>query len=597
MITFKIPKKRFASLALIGSLLLSACGSATSSASNSGVKVKGGTATWAELPAAAPNWIFPFMSLAHFSVQNINEFQYLMFRPLYYFGKGVQPTLNTSLSTANKPVFSNGNKTVTITMKGWKFSNGDPVDAKSVEFWMNMMKAEKSNWAAYVPGAFPDNVASYKVTGPNTIVFNLTKSYSPKWFTYNELSQITPLPAAWDRTSLSSPPGNTAMTVAGAKAVYSFLRSQAKNISTYATNPLWQVVDGPWRLQSFSSNGPITFVPNKNYSGSPKPTLSKFIEEPFTTSSAEFNVLRSGGLDVGYIPRSDITQKATLSSQGYVFDPIPQWGFVYVPYNFKNPTMGPVFNQLYIRQAIQHLVNQPGYIKAFLAGDASPTYGPIPINPKNPFIPSGEKSNPYPYSVSSAKTLLVKHGWKVVPNGITTCIKPGSGPGECGPGISAGTKLAFSLQYASGSTSAKQEMDSLRSTASKVGIQIALTSAPFQTVIGNATPTNPNWQMEFWGAGWVYAPDYYPTGGELFATGAGSNSGSFSNPTNDANIKATHHHSSALGTYANYLVKNLPVMYLPTPNNPLSEVKGTLHGVVPQSSLSELTPENWYFTK
>ncbi len=38
-------------------------------------------------------------------------------------------------------------------------------------------------------------------------------------------------------------------------------------------------------------------------------------------------------------------------------------------------------------------------------------------------------------------------------------------------------------------------------------------------------------------------------------------------------------------------------MYLPTPNNPLSEVKGTLHGVVPQSSLSELTPENWYFTK
>jgi peptide/nickel transport system substrate-binding protein len=34
-----------------------------------------------------------------------------------------------------------------------------------------------------------------------------------------------------------------------------------------------------------------------------------------------------------------------------------------------------------------------------------------------------------------------------VPNGTDTCAKPGTGPGQCGAGIPAGTKLAFNLIY------------------------------------------------------------------------------------------------------------------------------------------------------
>ena len=30
--------------------------------------------------------------------------------------------------------------------------------------------------------------------------------------------------------------------------VLSYLESQAKDLKTYATNPLWQTVDGPWKL-------------------------------------------------------------------------------------------------------------------------------------------------------------------------------------------------------------------------------------------------------------------------------------------------------------------------------------------------------------
>ena len=51
----------------------------------------GGTVYFAELPSTVPNYIFPFMSLAFFSVDNISQLQQLMYRPLYWFGKGTQP--------------------------------------------------------------------------------------------------------------------------------------------------------------------------------------------------------------------------------------------------------------------------------------------------------------------------------------------------------------------------------------------------------------------------------------------------------------------------------------------------------------------------
>ena len=108
---------------------------------------------------------------------------------------------------------------------------------------------------------------------------------------YNELSQITPMPAAWDRTA--SGPSNCDTTVSDCAAVYSYLAAQAKDLDTYATNPTWAIVDGPWKLSAFNADGHITFVPNKSYSGPIKPKLAAFQEVPFTTDAAEYDVLQS----------------------------------------------------------------------------------------------------------------------------------------------------------------------------------------------------------------------------------------------------------------------------------------------------------------
>ena len=63
------------------------------------------------------------------------------------------------------------------------------------------------------------------------------------------------MPEAWDVTKLGAAPGSggCATSVTSCAAVYNFLLAQNKDTSTYATSPIWSVVDGPWKLSSFSS--------------------------------------------------------------------------------------------------------------------------------------------------------------------------------------------------------------------------------------------------------------------------------------------------------------------------------------------------------
>src|ERR1700722_17761045 len=69
------------------------------------------SATWAEPPSATPNFIFPFYPGALCSVDNVEQFQFLMYRPLYWFGQGSTAGINSSLSVGDTPTYSNGNTT------------------------------------------------------------------------------------------------------------------------------------------------------------------------------------------------------------------------------------------------------------------------------------------------------------------------------------------------------------------------------------------------------------------------------------------------------------------------------------------------------
>jgi peptide/nickel transport system substrate-binding protein len=651
---------------ITGALVLAACGSSspsTSSTTSSSIPAaqlaKGGSASWAEPPQGAPTWIFPVAAGDEFTVPNLSDFQDLMFRPLYWFGTGDQPTLNTSESLAAVPVY-NGTKVVVNLKTNLLWSNGEAVDAKDVVFWMNMLKtvASGGDWGAFAPGYFPENVSNVVATGKFQVTFTLTSTYSPTWFTYNELSQITPLPMAWDITKTggaansggcadaayasiktsSSATQSIVPSGAGATAcfaVYNYLANaktgQAADPASYASNPLWQTVDGPWHLSSFDpTTGNITFLPNAKYQGPQKPYLTSFKEVGYTSDTAEYSALESGsGPDVGYIPPQDIpvnrgsplTAGANSSPLSGTYNLALAYLFQinYFPLNLKNPTVGPIFSQQYARAALQSLIPQSTIIATLDSGYGVPTVGPVPTIP-NTYASALEKAGgAYPYSPTVAKSLLTSNGWNVVPNGTSTCVKPGIAKGECGAGITKGEPFAFTLLWATGSTTFKDQVGDYAASWKQAGINVTLKGEQFSDVVGAAgypciavAPTQvaatcAGWEAANWGGGWVFSPDYLPTGEEIFdgtpgcSNGtelAGSNASSYCDATNHANITATTKSSapSAMDTYEDYLTKQLPVLWQPlTPG--LGEINKYLYGVLPFNVFGTLNPEYWAWQK
>jgi peptide/nickel transport system substrate-binding protein len=592
-------------------LVAAGCGGGSNNSASTGTTpVSGGTAVFAEPPSTTPNYIFPFTSSTYISDVDIFDLQYLMYRPLYWFGQSGKPTVNNSLSLANPPVF-NGNK-VTITLKPYKWSNGTPVTAQDVMFWLNMEEADGTDYGAYT--GFPSAVVKdMTVVSPTERTMTMDKSYNHTWFLYNELAQVTPMPAAWDRTA--SGPSSCDTTPSDCTAVYNYLNTQSKNLSGYVGSPLWSIVDGPWKLSSFNADGHISFVPNKSYSGPVKPKLAVFSEVPFTTDAAEFDVLQSPSsstkIDFGYLPQQNAPPKPAnksvganpLASKGYTLTPWTFWAINYFVVNYQSTTgNAPIIKQLYFRQALEDMMNQAAVVSGPLRGYGTETVGPVADTPVTEFLSAkGRSGNPYPYDPSKAKSLLTSHGWNVVPNGVSTCTNPSL----CGPGIKKGQALSFNLPYATGTAWIDSEMTQLQSNSAQIGIKLNLQPKPFNQVIslagGNCVVIKApcNWDMANWGGGWSFAPDYLPTGEELFLSGAVANSGGYSNSTNDSliNQTLTSNSEQTMYTWQDYLSAQLPMIWQPQADYQLNEIANNLKGVYPLSPTLSINPENWYFVK
>ncbi|HTW98693.1 MAG TPA: ABC transporter substrate-binding protein, partial [Acidimicrobiales bacterium] len=495
--------------------------------------------------------------------------------------------------------YSDGDRVVTVTLKHWLWSDGTPITSRDVTFWINLLKANKVNYYNYVPGDFPDDLASVATRGDDTVVLRLKKPVTPLWFTDNELPQIVPLPQhAWDRTSATGPVGNYDETSSGALAVWKFLNAESSKTSTYGTSSLWKVVSGPYEIDSLTPQGRAVFSANASYSGT-KPRIATLIWLPYTSEEAEFDAVLAGQVDYGYVPLDDAPTIVRVTAAGYRIAAWPAWSINYMELNFNNPVTGPLVHQLYLRQALEHLIDQTGYVTAFLHGYGYPTYGPVPVQPANPFATSAERTNPYPYDPSAAAKLLAAHGWSKGSSGVLSCTRPGTGSSDCGAGIKAGSLLSFNLMYTSGSTVFQDEATTFQQAASGIGVRIDLSSAPFGTVIDHSLPCTPkqsdcSGQIQYWGQGWVFEPDYYPSGENFFAGGAALNSSNYDDPMANTLIEQSIT-GGGLGGYESYISKQVPVLWMPVSDSQISAIKTSLLGVGAQNPILTTTPETWYF--
>ena len=567
-----------------------------------------GVIKFAESPSAPPNYIFPETSTANQSLYNNSQFINLLY-PLLYLPDPYQPTLDYNRSMAEPPVWSDNDTVVTVTLRHYLWSDGAPVTSSDILFYIQLAEAMGTTWGNYAgPTQFPYNLKSYKALNSRTVQFVLKTPINPTYFNLNGLDYITPMPShAWDKTSVNGKVGNYAASPKGAAAVLKFLQKEASDTNTYSTNPLWQVVDGAWLLKSFGgASSPNVFVPNPRFSGT-HPRVSEFEEIPFTSDSAEFTSLRAGTSTVDYaaVPQPDVPAIPAVKAEGYKITPTPTWGFDYMIPNTKNPQVGAILSQPYIRWTLAHLTDQTTMIKHFQFGYGVPTYGPTPIYPKgNPFVSNSELTNPYPYSVAAAESLLRAHGWKVNPGGVDVCAKPG--PAGCGTGVAEGQKLSLNLLYSSGNQLLQEQTDLFQSDASKAGVQINPRSASFNTVISQVqqcvlpkdkNSTTCTWQLGEYGG---ISLSTYPSGEGLLNTGGAFNAGGYSNPVLDKLIQesTTATNLTPYKEYENLVVREEPWIWQPVPENIWATAKNlTGYGLTSEfdGGFGYIEPQYWFF--
>jgi peptide/nickel transport system substrate-binding protein len=595
---------------VLATLAVAACsgGGSTSIGSGGGAlkgaKEQGGTVTQGWI-AASPDFLFPYPPTTNTDGYNTNLTDPLWV-PLIDEGDGSQAIVNWSKSIAKSVVYSDNDTTVTIALQDWKWSDGQPITSRDFTFTYNLLKTGYSNWVNYEPGGFPTDVKSVTTDGEHTVVLHLTQSFNPTYYTEDVLSFVQLIPQhAWDKTSVTGTVGNYDETASGAKAVYAFLQKEGADMATFTTNPLWQVVDGPWKLSYFTSNGDWNYVPDKNYSGTHKATLAHWDNVDYTSDAAQLDAIRAGGtVQIAALTLNDIGQAKELENEGYSIAETPTPGVAEIVPNFypSSGDTGPLLQQLYIRQAIEDLINRAQIVSKIFHGYADPGNGPVPTEGYSGLVSPLEKSGgPYPYDPSKATALLKAHGWSVKTNGTDVCETAAL----CGSGISKGTKLEFTLVYSSGQATTDEMNAAIQSSEAAAGITVNLKSEPFDTIsgeVGDCTASSHpssecNWDLVEYG----YNPyTLYPDGNAMFNTGGTGNYGGYSSSTEDSLIDGTVYGSgstSAFYAYENYTAEQLPYLWLPL-DDVVFVYKSNIAGIAPLNPISGgLNPEDWYYVK
>ncbi|GAA3114100.1 ABC transporter substrate-binding protein [Streptosporangium carneum] len=571
----------------------------------SGNPKDGGTATVALTPGLSPNYIYPYPPA---SANGTVIARGLMWRSLYRpSGEGDQ-IVDAELSLAQAPAYSPDRKTVTIKMKDYKWSNGTPVTAGDVVFSLALLKAalaeSPANWSFYTPGQFPDGVTA-EAAAPDTLTLKLETAYNPSYL-LSMLTLLYVMPSTEWNIARSGGPHLDYAKPKNATAIYKYLTKESESQSTFASNPLWQVVNGPYRLKSFdSTTGSFSLAPNESYSGPGDSRLDQIDFKAFTSAAAVLNQFKAGTLTVGTLDSSFITQIDALKAKGYnVYGAPAPARFDALTINFKNTVdnFDKVVSQPYVRQALQRLIDQQGYIdsRGIYNGAGSLNYSTAGSG--SPYPPGFGDRPPYPHDPAAAEKLLTDNGWKVVPDGSTTCVRPGTGPGECGAGIPQGQKISFTLASANTPAYVGARDIAFASAAKKLGVEVKIVSKALNYMYANygntfAPATKNEWAMQDFGP--LYLAAGYPSSNTVFNTEGSFNLGSYQNAEVDKLINASTFGADekVLSTEVTRLAEDLPVLFFPTPHT-LVVWKNTLSG--PQSSFNALlsflyTPELWYF--
>lgn len=529
----------------------------------------GGTIVYALGPQDI-NWYLPLRPTSYNTVVD-SYAATMMYKPLFWVGGDGQ--VDYSHSVASAITWNQDGTVYTVRLNPkWHWSDGKPVTAADVLFtWRLIQAASAKSAPAPWPyaqarfGGIPDMVKSVTAAGPAEFTVTLTHSVNQVWFEYDGLAQLRPLPAHdWDKY-----PNDPAAELA--------------YVTKNGNNPaFFGVVDGPWKMESAMDKQQWVFVPNPAYSGH-KPYLDKFIYAYQTSDAAEEGALRTGAIQVGYLPATDYAIRDRFPNDRFFTS--TSYGFCRIFLNFAHPSVGPMLKQLAVRQAMAYGIDQPDIINQLYHAQAVIGSGPVPLIPPT-FLNPKLRNPPYPFDLAAGKHVLLEHGWQLK-DGVMTDAQ--------------GRSLRFTMQYVSGNATTEAMVQLIQSDWAKEGIAIQLEPRTFAEMIGMHNQAGETkWEIQG-GVCWVWGGSY-PTGDGMYTTGGGYNFFQYSDPEMDRLVAATlaaHPTPAAaqasMNAYEEYVAKQLPQIWVPR-SSIFNEVQKNVHGVT--ETLNNFTgailPQYWW---
>ena len=309
--------------------------------------------------------------------------QETLFSPLFYTDdKGVlHPGLAARIPTqANGGIAKNGLAYTFSLRPGLKWSDGQPLDARDVDFswrtWTNKAVIVTSTTGF-------DHIKSTTISPDHlSITFHLTSPYAP--FVSVWADQVMPLPAH----------------------ILSSVAPKALNSSKQIFAPT--VSSGPFKLSDRKSGDHITVVRNPDYFRPGMPYLDRIVFRIIPDQVALTNALRAHEIDCAWY--LDIAQVNALRAvSGYTFLPAEAPNIEQGLLNLKNP----ILQDVRVRQALEYGLDRFSMVKDVWHGTAVPL-----ASDQTPASWAYDPAvKPYPFDPKKAAALLDAAGWKLGSDG------------------------------------------------------------------------------------------------------------------------------------------------------------------------------------
>ena len=416
--------------------------------------------------------------------------------------------------------FDQGKRYV-VTMRPWLWSDRQPVTADDVLFTWETIKKLGDNYVAAGEGGIPDLVDSVKQLNPEQFEVDLKSPANPLWFELNGLGQLTPLPRhAWKNLTTDQLYEN---------------QSDPK---------FFQVVDGPYKIESFVMGRSISFVPNPLYPLEHTP-FKRMVFKFVNSDGAELQGIAAGELDLANLPH-EAWQYGSSVPNSHLVPMQPPFGYDYIGLNFKNPKV-PFFSDLTVRQAIQDSIDQKTMIAALWHGFGVAGYGPVPAVPPTYLSPEAKaRQFRIGYDPAKAIALLEHDGYRPDPDGIRA---------------KNGVRLEFTLIVPSGTSTTLMMAQMMQPDLRKSGILMHIQQQDFNQMWANLIRHLSSW--EAFALEWSTSP--FPSGETIFNTGGAFNFTGYSDPKMDQLIKDSTDKPGldALYQYQDYATAQLPYIFLP----------------------------------